>query len=96
MEAPTRKPTLVYLDVMGIGWPIHCLLCLAGVDYDFLGLSLIECSAKAPDGRFGSSQRYRVPLRGAKAKSPCLSGPYAEVGTVSTTPGTSKRKRPTA
>lgn len=23
MAAPTEKPTLVYLDVMGIGWPIH-------------------------------------------------------------------------
>jgi len=52
MAGPSEMPTLVYLDVMGIGWPIHCLLHLANVDYDFVRLSLIEWSAQDADERF--------------------------------------------
>lgn len=59
MAAPTEKPTLVYLDVMGIGWPIHCLLRVAGVAYDFVRLSLLEWSARGPDGRFFLKSRVR-------------------------------------
>ncbi|MBB82583.1 MAG: hypothetical protein CL931_02075 [Deltaproteobacteria bacterium] len=30
MAAPTGKPTLVHLDVMGIGWPIHVFFAWPG------------------------------------------------------------------
>lgn len=50
MAAPSGKPVLVYLDVIGLGWPIHCLLHVAGVDYDFVRVSLLEWIAETPDG----------------------------------------------
>ena len=58
MSAPSAKPTLVYLDVMGIGWPIRCLLHLAEVDDEFVEMSLIEWSA-----RDAASQGRRAPKR---------------------------------
>ena len=59
MTQSSPKPTLVYLDVMGIGWPIHCLLRVAGVDYDFVRMSLLEWSARTPDGDFFLKPRVR-------------------------------------
>ncbi|MCR9097009.1 MAG: glutathione S-transferase [bacterium] len=59
MTQSSAKPTLVYLDVMGIGWPIHCLLRVAGVDYDFVRMSLLEWSARTPDGDFLLKPRVR-------------------------------------
>ncbi len=34
------KPTLVYFDIIGIGWPIHCLLHLKDVDYDLTRITI--------------------------------------------------------
>lgn len=35
-----EKPTLVYFDIIGIAWPIRCLLHLKNVDYDLIQLPI--------------------------------------------------------
>jgi len=59
MAEPTDTPTFVYLDIIGIGWPIHCLLRVAGVDYDFVRVSLLEWTARSPEGDFVLKSRGR-------------------------------------
>ena len=40
--APTTvtRPTLVYFDIIGIAWPIRCLLHLQQVDYELIQISV--------------------------------------------------------
>lgn len=35
-----EKPTLVYFDIIGICWPIRCLLHVADVDYDLISVPM--------------------------------------------------------
>ena len=33
-------PSLVYFDIVGIAWPIRCLLHLQGIEYNYLPISI--------------------------------------------------------
>ncbi len=37
-----EKPTLVYFDIVGIAWPIRCLLHLQEVEYDLIQISIFQ------------------------------------------------------
>jgi len=37
-----QKPTLLYFDIIGIAWPIRCMLHLGGIDYDLIQISIFE------------------------------------------------------
>lgn len=39
------KPTLVYFNVVGIGWPIRCLLHLKEVDYELIPITVMQWGA---------------------------------------------------
>jgi glutathione S-transferase len=39
---PVSRPTLVYFDIIGIGWPIRALLHLAEVDYELIQISIVQ------------------------------------------------------
>lgn len=41
-EESVSKPTLVYFDVVGIAWPIRCLLHLKDVDYDLIQVTAFQ------------------------------------------------------
>jgi glutathione S-transferase len=63
--APADKPTLVYLDIIGICWPIRCLLHLAEVDYELVQITIQEWLHHTPDGTQLLKSRMRnghVPL----------------------------------
>ena len=45
------KPALVYFDIIGIAWPIRCLLHCQGIDYDYIKVSLAEWMFRTVDGR---------------------------------------------
>ena len=49
-EAPVDQPTLVYFDIVGIGWPIRCLLHLADVDYELVQITIFEWIYRTSDG----------------------------------------------
>jgi len=36
------KPTLLYFDIIGIAWPIRCMLHLGDIDYDLVQISIFE------------------------------------------------------
>ena len=44
------KPVLVYFDIIGICWPIRCLLHLKDIDYERLTISLGAWIHRNPDG----------------------------------------------
>jgi glutathione S-transferase len=46
-----RKPTLLYFDVIGIAWPIRCMLHLGGIDYDLIQMSIVEWGYRDDAGR---------------------------------------------
>ncbi|MCJ8314900.1 MAG: glutathione S-transferase [Saccharospirillaceae bacterium] len=43
-------PTLVYFDVIGIAWPIRCLLHLHNIDYNFIAISIQQWTYKSANG----------------------------------------------
>lgn len=45
-----RKPTLVYFNVIGIGWPIRCLLHINDVDYDYIPVTFKQWMCRTSDG----------------------------------------------
>ncbi|MBL6692048.1 MAG: glutathione S-transferase family protein [Pseudomonadales bacterium] len=48
-ETVTR-PTLVYFDIIGIGWPIRCLLHLKAVDHELIQISIAEWAHRDDEG----------------------------------------------
>jgi len=55
-----ERPVLVYFDIIGIGWPIRCLLHLQGVDYELVKVPFIEAWLySTPDGRRPVADRFR-------------------------------------
>ena len=46
-----KIPTLVYFDIIGIAWPIRCLLHLSNIDYDYVPVSIREWMFRSADGR---------------------------------------------
>ncbi len=46
-----EKPVLVYFDIIGICWPIRCLLHLTGVDYELIKVPIESWIYRTPDGR---------------------------------------------
>ena len=49
--ATVARPTLVYFDIVGIGWPIHCLLHLHGIEYDHVPISIGDWRVRDASGR---------------------------------------------
>lgn len=49
-STPVDKPTLVYFDIIGICWPIRCLLHLTDVDYELVQITIQEWIHHAADG----------------------------------------------
>ncbi len=47
----SKIPTLVYFDIVGIAWPIRCLLHLSNIDYHYVPVSIQEWSFHSTDGR---------------------------------------------
>jgi glutathione S-transferase len=45
-----KRPTLVYFDVIGIAWPIRCLLHLNNIDYEYVPISIQEWMFRSADG----------------------------------------------
>jgi len=45
-----KKPTLVYFDIIGIAWPIRCLLHIRNIDYDYVPISIQEWMFQSEDG----------------------------------------------
>jgi glutathione S-transferase len=59
------KPTLVYFDIVGICWPIRCLLHLKQVDYDLVTVPLEAWAYRTPNGDQPLPRSFRnghVPL----------------------------------
>ncbi|MEP4485597.1 MAG: glutathione S-transferase family protein [Halioglobus sp.] len=44
------KPTLVYFDIVGIGWPIRALLHLQNIDYHYIPITIMDWMTPGPDG----------------------------------------------
>ena len=64
-EEPPTKPTLVYFDIIGIAWPIRCLLHLKEIDYELIQISIRQWSHVDSDGRQLLKESFRnghVPL----------------------------------
>ena len=55
----TDKPTLVYFGVIGICWPIGCLLHQEGVDYERIDIPLDAWTYKTPQGRLPLKESFR-------------------------------------
>ena len=45
------RPALVYFDVIGICWPIRCLLHIKNVDYELIEIPLEAWGQTTPDGQ---------------------------------------------
>lgn len=43
-------PTLIYFDVVGIAWPIRCLLHVHKIDYDYVPVTIMDWMFRASDG----------------------------------------------
>jgi len=43
-EQTSSKPSLVYFDIIGIAWPIRCLLHMKEIDYDLIQISIQQWS----------------------------------------------------
>lgn len=48
---PGEKPTLVYFDIIGIAWPIRCLLHIQDVDHDLVQISIAEWAYRDQSGK---------------------------------------------
>jgi len=62
---PVEKPVLVYFDIVGICWPIRCLLHLKAIDYELIRIPLDAWIYRSPDGNRPLEQAFRnghVPL----------------------------------
>jgi glutathione S-transferase len=54
------KPVLVYFDIIGICWPIRCLLHLKGVDYELIKIPFLEAWLyTTPDGKRPVADQFR-------------------------------------
>ena len=63
--ATVAKPTLVYFNIIGICWPIRCLLHIHDIDYDYVPISIREWGFRAEDGSQPLKRAFRnghVPL----------------------------------
>ena len=63
--ATVHAPTLVYFDIVGIAWPIRCLLHVKDIDYDYVPVSIQEWMYQTADGRQPLKAAFRnghVPL----------------------------------
>ena len=49
--ASVERPTLVYFDIIGIAWPIRCLLHLAAVDHELVQISIFQWFERDEQGR---------------------------------------------
>ena len=59
------KPTLVYFNIVGIGWPIRVLLHLQNVDYHYVPITIFDWMTPGADGTPVLKQAFRnhhVPL----------------------------------
>lgn len=45
------EPTLVYFDIIGIAWPIRCLLHVNDVDYKLVQISIDKWAYRNPEGQ---------------------------------------------
>ncbi|MFT7221955.1 MAG: glutathione S-transferase [Candidatus Azotimanducaceae bacterium] len=50
-SAKASKPTLVYFDIIGICWPVRCLLHLKEIDYELIEISIRQWSWHDQQGR---------------------------------------------
>ena len=60
-----NKPTLVYFNIIGICWPIRCLLHIHNIDYDYVPISIREWGFRSEDGTRPLKSAFRnghVPL----------------------------------
>lgn len=48
--ATVSQPTLVYFDIVGIGWPIRAMLHLADVDYELIQISVAHWGQQDEQG----------------------------------------------
>lgn len=48
--ATVTRPTLVYFDIIGIAWPIRCLLHLKQVDYELIQVSIQQWAYRNEQG----------------------------------------------
>ena len=54
------RPVLVYFDIIGICWPIRCLLHLKGVDYELIKIPFLEAWLyRTPDGKRPVADQFR-------------------------------------
>lgn len=63
--ATVDKPTLVYFDIVGIAWPIRCLLHLAKIDYELIQISIFQWLDRDEAGNQALKHAFRnghVPL----------------------------------
>ena len=64
-EETATKPTLVYFDIIGICWPIRCLLHVKDVDYNLIQISIQHWIHQDANGRQALKASFRnghVPL----------------------------------
>lgn len=54
-----NKPTLVYFDIIGIAWPIRCMLHLKQVDYDLIQINLKQWGYHTQTGERPVKQCFR-------------------------------------
>lgn len=45
-----KSPTLVYFDIIGIAWPIRCLLHIKEVEYSYVPITIQEWMFRSSDG----------------------------------------------
>jgi glutathione S-transferase len=58
--ATVDKPVLVYFDIIGICWPIRCLLHLKGVDYELIKVPFLDAWLYAtPEGKRPVADQFR-------------------------------------
>ena len=64
-DNPPEMPTLVYFDIIGIGWPIRCLLNLQKVEYELIQISIQQWAYRDSKGDQPLKSAFRnghVPL----------------------------------
>lgn len=50
-SSAVKVPTLMYFDIVGIAWPLRCLLHLQDIAYDYIPVTLREWVYREPNGR---------------------------------------------
>lgn len=58
-SATVQRPAFVYFDIVGIGWPIRCLLHLQDIDYDYIPISIFDWIKRDADGQQVLKQAFR-------------------------------------